>query len=204
MPTPYTTQCTATNKRTGTRCKRLVVGGGVCYLHGGNAPQVRRKREARVAAAQLAAEAERIGNATGTATPAEMLLGAAQTAHDVVGLLSQRAGAKPSPELLDALAPWLDRVGKLAALVVSSKADELVISQASRIADGQARVMFRAVEATVSKLNLTPDQRERVPEALRAALRALGLAPDPEGGVGGADASTGRVAPLVIAGEVER
>lgn len=199
---PYAVRCPATNRH-GEQCRRVTIGGGVCRYHGGNAPQVRAKREARVAAAMLADEAAKLGQGTPDATPAEMLLAAARSAHRVVGLLSDRAGTAPSPEQLETLGPWLDRLSRAAAAVVSSKADELVIAQAARVADGQARVMFRAVEATVSRLGLTPDQRAKVPDALRAALVALGLAPDPEATPDALRPPTGRPALAVVRGEVE-
>jgi hypothetical protein len=44
-------KCTATNKKTGLRCKQwAILGGTVCRYHGGNAPQVRRKAEERLKA----------------------------------------------------------------------------------------------------------------------------------------------------------
>jgi hypothetical protein len=42
-------KCTATNKKTGLRCKQwAILGGTVCRYHGGNAPQVKRKAEERL------------------------------------------------------------------------------------------------------------------------------------------------------------
>lgn len=42
MDRPPGVQCTARSKRTGERCKRpSILGGNVCYHHGGNAPQTR-------------------------------------------------------------------------------------------------------------------------------------------------------------------
>ena len=44
-------RCSATNKKTGLRCKQwAILGGTVCRYHGGNAPQVRRKAEERLKA----------------------------------------------------------------------------------------------------------------------------------------------------------
>ena len=43
-------QCTATVHRTGERCKRAAIKGGtVCIMHGGAAPQVKRKAAERIA-----------------------------------------------------------------------------------------------------------------------------------------------------------
>lgn len=44
-------QCSATSKTTGSQCRKPAIPGGtVCRNHGGNAPQVRRKAEERLAA----------------------------------------------------------------------------------------------------------------------------------------------------------
>lgn len=51
---PKGEQCTARSKQSQQRCKRLVVGGGVCVMHGGAAPQVKAARLQRVAIAQAA------------------------------------------------------------------------------------------------------------------------------------------------------
>ena len=43
-------QCTAKSSQSGERCKRAAIKGGkVCMMHGGKAPQVRNKAEARLA-----------------------------------------------------------------------------------------------------------------------------------------------------------
>lgn len=52
-------RCTATSKRSGERCKRPpVVGGSVCSMHGGAAPQVRKAAERRNALGALVAEVD--------------------------------------------------------------------------------------------------------------------------------------------------
>lgn len=203
-PSPFSTQCTATAKRTGERCRSLVVGGGVCFKHGGAAPQVKAKRLARVATMELAAEARAMGETLPDSSPAQMLLDAARSTHRVVALLQMRAGDAPNPAELEQLGPWLDRLGRAAALVVSSKADELAIAQAARVADGQARVMFRALEGVVSRLGLTDEQRARVPDALRAALAALGLSAPGEDALPAPRPAQARTAPrAAIEGRVQ-
>jgi len=45
--------CTATAKATGEPCRRAAISGGsVCYVHGGAAPQVKRKAAERIAEAR--------------------------------------------------------------------------------------------------------------------------------------------------------
>jgi len=54
-------RCTATAKRSGERCGRAaIVGGTVCSVHGGKAPQVRQAAEVRAAKLAVHAEAERM------------------------------------------------------------------------------------------------------------------------------------------------
>jgi len=44
-------RCTAKSKTTGKRCRKPPIpGGGVCHVHGGGAPQVRKKARERLAA----------------------------------------------------------------------------------------------------------------------------------------------------------
>lgn len=44
-------RCTATSKQSGQRCRRRpIVGGSVCVMHGGGAPQVRAAADARLLA----------------------------------------------------------------------------------------------------------------------------------------------------------
>ena len=60
MVNPLSEQCTAKSKRSGERCRRLVMGGGVCYTHGGAARQVAAKREQRVLLAEAQAAAQTV------------------------------------------------------------------------------------------------------------------------------------------------
>ena len=47
---PMEGRCTARSKQTAQRCKRpAILGGRVCYIHGGAAPQVRRAARERLA-----------------------------------------------------------------------------------------------------------------------------------------------------------
>jgi hypothetical protein len=77
-------QCTARSKRSGVQCKRLVLGGGVCAMHGGKAPQVAAKRLERIAwmrAGQAAGLEQRPD-----VTPEEALL---EELHRTVGRVRQ-------------------------------------------------------------------------------------------------------------------
>lgn len=196
MPNPV---CTATCKATGERCRqRAMTGGTVCNKHGGMAPQVKRKAAARVAEAELLAQAK-ADPALADMSPPEMLLAAAQdTARVVTMLRATGAGSTPEPAALDLFGQWLDRLTKAASVVVSSKADELAIAREQRVASGQARQLAEVMNLTLNALSLTPAQQARVPAALESALASLGLIPDPVTPAMHAKDTSGRLPTLAL------
>ena len=136
MPPPER-RCRATSKESGEPCKLWAMRGStVCRKHGGSAPQVRAKAQERVMLAELV-PAAKDDPELADATPAELLLHAAHSTGRVVLMLQKHgAGSSLDPADLDLLGEWLDRLSKAASVVVSSKADELVIAQQARIAEG--------------------------------------------------------------------
>jgi len=133
---------------------------------------VARKREARIALAELEAQAR--AEMRTDVTPAELLLDAAQTTGAVVAKLKMgMSGRGPDPTQMDALGAWLDRLQRTAQAVISSKADELLIRQAEQVSRAQAGVMVSAVRAALAVLDLTPEQRRQVPAAVEAALASV-------------------------------
>lgn len=77
------TQCTARSKRSGERCKKLVVGGGVCRMHGGANPVVNAKRLERVAIAEVAARLPQREAVTGEEALVEELSRTATTVREL-------------------------------------------------------------------------------------------------------------------------
>ncbi len=61
-------QCTATSKASSKRCPQWVVGGGVCFHHGGAAKQVAARRAERVVALEAKAEISAWSALTGRPT----------------------------------------------------------------------------------------------------------------------------------------
>lgn len=172
-------QCTARSKQTGERCKRRVRGGGVCRYHGGAASQVKAMREQRVAMAELLATVAEDPNAPQGASPAEVMVHAMDSAHRVLRLLGTLGlGENPSAGL-KVLGEWIERAGRAAALVVASKADELVIAQAERVSQGQARQFVQVLGQVLSQLALSEQQQARIPGLLADALAAFGLVTGP-------------------------
>lgn len=143
-------QCTATSRRSGRRCGRLVIGGGVCIMHGGRAPQVKAKRLERVAIAEQMASSPR-------RHPGEVLLDAVHTS-DVLALNArgkleggQAVTVREMRELVDATL----RAATLARSALSANAESI------------------SAQASVA-------QAEQVARALSHFMRSVGLARDPD------------------------
>lgn len=95
-------RCTARSSRTGERCKRpAMLGGNVCYHHGGNAPQVKAKAQRRLQQAADALVQRLLGMALDGDTPDHVALQAIRDALDRAGL-----GAKQAVEVGVELKPW--------------------------------------------------------------------------------------------------
>ena len=124
-------QCTATSKRSGQRCRHLVIGGGVCHLHGGKSPAVAAKREARIAVW----EAQQGEAPIEVRDPGEALLAAATLADELVQRLHRDVQERGvlTPANLSALGESLDRVGRLSRAVIDARIDERRV----RLAEGQ-------------------------------------------------------------------
>jgi hypothetical protein len=115
---PLGQQCTAKAKATGQRCGRRVIGGGVCWVHGGNAKQVKAKREQRV----LVAEA-RVATGVEPAVvqrqePEQVLLDVlADTNTMLQAIKNEMRDNLVNPVLLQLAGEWFDRVARIAKVV---------------------------------------------------------------------------------------
>jgi hypothetical protein len=119
---PLSEQCPAKSKRSGQQCRHLVIGGGVCHLHGGKSPRAAAAREARI----IAAQAQASGAVTEYRDPGEALVSAAVDADRIVQLLkrSLESGETLKAGELRLLGEWLDRTGRLAKTVLDARVDE--------------------------------------------------------------------------------
>lgn len=128
-PVRLSSQCTARSKRSGERCKRLVVGGGVCVIHGGGAPQVAMAREARMA--QVRARAYGV---TEERTPAEALLASSSSLDATLQRLEALAadGGGADPVLLREIRSAAADSARVAKLVQDAGLDERRVRLAER------------------------------------------------------------------------
>jgi hypothetical protein len=118
---PLNQQCEARAKATGQRCERRVVGGSVCFVHGGNARQVKAKREQRVLVAEVRAAAAVEPVVLQRREAEEVLI---DLLDDVTRILERIKSEMHtniiSPVLLEVCGEWMDRAGRLAKIITDS------------------------------------------------------------------------------------
>jgi hypothetical protein len=124
-------------------------------MHGGKAPQVAARREARLAEAR----ARLAGDPIEARDPADALVAAAVTADELAQRLRRDlldGGGELRPAALLALGDWLDRVGRLSKAVVDARIDE----RKARVAEAQALLLVSVIRAIFAdpQLALTPEQ----------------------------------------------
>jgi hypothetical protein len=143
-PSPFADRCTATAKSTGLRCERRVIGGGVCIMHGGNAPQVRNRREARILAAEAAQEMPV------TATDAAAVMTSAMSdAHSLLQRLKvNMAKGQLESQDLTALGDWIDRAARVAKLVNDAGLEERKV----QLAEDQARILASVIRLVLAEM----------------------------------------------------
>ncbi len=108
-------RCTARSTRTGERCKRpAILGGNVCYHHGGNAPQVKAKALRRLQQAADALVQRLLGMALDGDALDHVALQAIRDALD-------RAGIPAKAEVTVELKPWERLMGDIAGIATISR-----------------------------------------------------------------------------------
>jgi hypothetical protein len=163
---PLTSQCTATSKRSGERCKRLVIGGKVCRIHGGAAPQVAEKRRDRIDLAEALADSPR-------RSPWEVLADVLHSA-DVIAQSARKqvTSGEVTPETLFALTDAIERAGRWAKTALDAGVDERRI----QVAEDQGMRLANAIRAILDRLDLTEQQRVLVGRVVPEELRRAGQA----------------------------
>jgi len=167
------TQCTAKSKRSGERCRRVVLGGGVCRVHGGAAPQVERGRLQRLTEQQAMARARASLPASVPVTPEDALQQELQRTHARIhGLELMIASGDPVGGMTlammgDALTSERGQLHRVAA-------DSIRLGVTARIEsalDTQAAEVVRFVEHFCRELGLSPVDPMVVEAARNAAQK---------------------------------
>jgi hypothetical protein len=161
---PLSSQCSATSKRSGCRCRRMVVGGGVCAMHGGAAPQVRAARKARIIEMEAELEAAKEGQPYERRHPGDVLMDAVM-ASDVLlqHLLRKRASGELTAEESTALNWAIDRAARTSKTALDANVSErLVELQEQRIvwnAQDRAQQLHGFVAAALERAPVSaPDK----------------------------------------------
>lgn len=179
-------QCTSKAKGTGARCKRSPVPGAeVCVVHGGAAPQVRAKAAERLLTARIRGELAKV--------EIEPITDPAAAYADLAGeQWAFKELARQQIEVLESWASWSEGAEikasvqvYTAALTAMQKtlADMLRIglsAEALRAAKErpsreQAEALQRVIDGLLGGLDLSAEQRAKVPAALTEAVRREGL-----------------------------
>lgn len=186
--TPLRRQCKAMSKGSGERCKRRPVAGAeVCLAHGGGARQVKAKAAERLLTARIRGEL-----AKAEITP---ITDPAAAYADLAGeQWAFKELARQQIQVLESWASWSEGAGEqikasvqvyTAALTAMQKtlADMLRIglsAEALRAAKErpsreQAEALQRVIDGLLGGLDLSAEQRAKVPAALTEAVRREGL-----------------------------
>lgn len=156
-------QCPATSKRSGERCKRWVVGGGPCRIHGGAAPQVAEKRKQRVELGEALSKAPH-------RSPWEVLGDVLHTA-DVVAQAARNEveSGNVTPEALFLLTDAIERAGRWAKVALDAGIDE----RRTKVAEQHGAALAGCIRAILDRLELSPMQRDLVPLVVPEELRRV-------------------------------
>lgn len=179
-------QCTARSKRSGERCRRAaVLGGTVCSMHGGKAPQVAAAAEGRVIAAAADEAVRRLWVGLDDAPPVkdpvasmERMAGALQQLVDEAGSrvsdLQHVAGGKDLTQLRAEVVLFERALGHLRGLL-NDMAKLGIAEKHIELQQAQAEIVVAAVRLMLDDLGLVPADRDR---GLRVFLKALGRSPE--------------------------
>lgn len=175
-------QCTAHSSRTGKPCaKAPIVGGTVCTVHGGRAPQVKAKAAERIEAARLLAEGA--FDPLGTPRdPGEVLLAMLGISHARAALYGTALAQAHDDGGIDALTTDVgrlatlrqleseerDRAGKLAKTALDAGIAERLV----RMSERQGDALVGLLEGFARALGLDPADHQ-VRAAAHTALLAL-------------------------------
>lgn len=175
-------RCTATGKKTGQRCKRPpIVGGTVCSMHGGSAPQVKAAAVRRQVDAAAEALTRRIWDADADpivdhVAAIQGLAGQMRTALDRLGAMLNPDDDHPDQPPLD-----LDSVTATAWIRVMRELRQLladmgrmgIAERALELEARRIRMVSAAFGRALDALQIPPADRDRVAEVFISELRNL-------------------------------
>lgn len=136
-------RCTATSKRSGERCRRAaIVGGTVCKVHGGGAPQV------------AAAAVRRSAEADARATLAALVPDDVEPTEDVLGAIAQLCGELVTAR--EAAASMVRRLDALADPRTGAAAPEValwlaLVDKSTRALEAAARLNIGERQVALGK-----------------------------------------------------
>jgi hypothetical protein len=126
---PLSERCTAHSKsRGGERCRKWVVGGGVCREHGAS-KKVKAAQQARAAVMQAELEAAKKGLPYERRHPGEVLLDAV-AASDILmqHLLRRRAAGELTPEEAVAVGLAVDRAARTSKIAIDASIESRLLA----------------------------------------------------------------------------
>lgn len=178
-------QCTARSKRSGKRCRAFAVrGASVCRTHGGAAPAVRAKAQARLLAQQAEADAGRVLAHEATERLENPLEALGRLAVEALALKDAlaarvnaldriRAGAGEVEQLRVEVSLYeraLDRSAKFLDLLARNNWEERRVE----LEQGRAQLVTAAFLAALEAVTLLPDDRQTM---IHAFLTGIGRPP---------------------------
>jgi hypothetical protein len=168
---PATEKCSATSKRSGQPCQRLVKGGGPCPMHGGRAPQVAARREQRILLAEARAKTLPAAiEPQEEPTADELLISLLTDVRSTLHQIKLSIADNPSPMLLALLGDWLDRADRISRSVIITGVQERVNQRKVAISEEQARLMATTIFVAVTSFDLTARQQVNVVQAVLNAV----------------------------------
>jgi hypothetical protein len=157
---PATEKCNATSKRSGRQCQRLVIGGGPCPMHGGNAPQVKARREQRILLAEAKAKAlPAVIEPQEEPTADELLISLLTDVRSTLLQIKASLADNPSPTWLVLLGDGLDRADRISRSVIITGAQERVEQRKVAVCEEQSWVMATSCRRTTSRVGLGTTSR---------------------------------------------
>jgi hypothetical protein len=167
---PLGEQCSATSKRSGKRCRRRVIGGGPCIMHGGKAPQVNARREQRILLYEAEQKAAPPEPELPELTADETLVAVLKDVRTTLQHLRVEMAVNASPTLLALLGDWLDRADRISRSVIITRAEERVAQRKVAVTQEQVGKLSTFMYLAVQEAGLSAAQKVAVMDSLLGSL----------------------------------